>query len=80
MLGYADDFKPKFAKQYANLHETMLEAFKQYKADVESRAFPAAEHTFAISEEIMKDLTKPSPREGCLDSISDNEDSLKKIY
>ena len=57
MLGYAEgDFKPKFVKRYANLHETMLEAFKQYKADVESRAFPATEHTFAISEEILNKL------------------------
>ena len=28
----------------------------QYKADVESRAFPAPEHTFAISEEILSKL------------------------
>ena len=34
----------------------MLEAIKQYKADVESRAFPAPEHTFAISEEILSKL------------------------
>lgn len=56
MLGYADGFTPKFVKRYANLHDTMLEAFKQYKADVESRAFPAKEHTYAISEEVMKSL------------------------
>ena len=80
MLGYTNGFTPKFAKRYANLHDTMLEAFKQYKADVESRAFPAQEHTFAISEEVMNSLTKPSQREGCLDSLSDNEESLKKIY
>lgn len=56
MLGYTDDFTPKFVKRYANLHETMLEAFKQYKADVESRAFPAKEHTFSIKEEILNKL------------------------
>lgn len=56
MLGYAEGFTPKFVKQYANLHDTMLNAFKQYKADVESRAFPAKEHTFAISEEVLEKL------------------------
>lgn len=56
MLGFTDGFTPKFVKKYADLHATMLEAFKQYKADVEQRAFPAKEHTFAINEEVLQKL------------------------
>ncbi|MBC8496777.1 MAG: 3-methyl-2-oxobutanoate hydroxymethyltransferase, partial [Chloroflexi bacterium] len=51
MLGLFDRFTPRFVKHYANLHEEMERAFSAYKADVKSRAFPAEEHTFSISDE-----------------------------
>jgi len=51
MLGLFDRFTPRFVKYYANLHEEMERAFSAYKADVKSRAFPAEEHTFSISDE-----------------------------
>ncbi len=56
MLGYSNGFTPKFVKKYANLHDEMIEAFKQYKADCESQEFPAKEHTFAISDDVMEKL------------------------
>lgn len=56
MLGYTGGFTPKFVRKYANLHEVMLDAFRQYKADVESRAFPAKEHTYGVSEEVLDKL------------------------
>ncbi len=56
MLGCTNGFTPKFVKKYANLHDTMLEAFRAYKADVEARAFPTPEHSFAISEEVLKGM------------------------
>ena len=56
MLGYTDGFTPKFVKKYADLHSVMLEAFKQYKHDVEERAFPSKEQTFAISDEVIEKL------------------------
>lgn len=56
MLGYTDGFTPKFAKKYANIHEIMVNAFSQYKADVEAQAFPAKEHTFAIDDEVLEKL------------------------
>ena len=46
MTGYSNGFRPKFVKQYANIHDTMLDAFKQYKEEVENRTFPDKEHTF----------------------------------
>lgn len=56
MLGYTDGFSPKFVKKYANLHEVMLEAFKQYKAECENRTFPTPNNTFKISEEVLEKL------------------------
>lgn len=56
MLGYTDGFTPKFVKKYANLHDIMLEAFRQYKDDCERQVFPAAAHTFAIGDEVLDKL------------------------
>lgn len=56
MLGFAEGFTPKFVKKYADVHSVMLDAFKQYKADVEERAFPSQEHTFKIDEEVIEKL------------------------
>ena len=56
MLGFTGGFVPKFVKQYADLHSVMLEAFKQYKEDCASRAFPEASQTYAISDEVMQAL------------------------
>lgn len=56
MLGYTDGFTPKFVKKYANLHQVMLDAFKQYKEECENRTFPAAANTFTISEEVLEKL------------------------
>lgn len=56
MLGYSEGFKPKFVKRYANLHDTMLEAFRQYRQECEERVFPSEQHVFSISEEIMERL------------------------
>lgn len=56
MLGYTDGFTQKFVKKYANLHEVMLEAFKQYKAECENRTFPTPSNTFKISEEVLEKL------------------------
>ena len=56
LLGYTDGFCPKFVKRYADLHSEMTAAFKAYAADVKSRSFPAAEHTFKIDDEVLEKL------------------------
>ena len=56
MLGYTGGFTPKFVKQYADLHSVMLEAFKQYKQECETRAFPASVQTYTISDVVMEQL------------------------
>jgi 3-methyl-2-oxobutanoate hydroxymethyltransferase len=56
LLGLYDRFTPRFVKQYAHLLEDMEHAFKEYIADVQSRAFPAAEHTIEMKEEEWEKL------------------------
>lgn len=40
MLGKNIDFKPKFLRRYANLHEIMVDAIGSYVSDVKERTFP----------------------------------------
>ena len=40
MLGINNEFSPRFLRRYANLHDTMFEAFQQYIQDVKSGDFP----------------------------------------
>ena len=56
MLGFTGGFTPKFVKKYANLHDTMLEAFRSYKEECESQQFPTEAQTFAISDEVLQKL------------------------
>lgn len=56
MLGMFNDFTPKFVKKYADLGATMTEAFKAYIEDVSKGVFPALEHGFKISEEVISKL------------------------
>ncbi len=40
MLGFFEDFKPKFVRQYLEGAKLVKEAVKQYKSDVQTQAFP----------------------------------------
>jgi 3-methyl-2-oxobutanoate hydroxymethyltransferase len=51
LLGLFDRFTPKFVKQYANFHAEMNKAFVEYIDDVETKRFPAQEHTVEMSDE-----------------------------
>ncbi len=51
LLGLFERFTPRFVKQYANLNGEMQRAFHAFKEDVESLAFPAAEHSVEMSDE-----------------------------
>jgi 3-methyl-2-oxobutanoate hydroxymethyltransferase len=46
-FGLFDEFVPPFVKQYARLGETMLEAAREYIAEVQDGRFPAAERPVA---------------------------------
>ena len=50
LLGLFDRFTPKFVKKYANFHDSMHKAFTDYIDDVETRRFPAQEHTVDMED------------------------------
>ena len=56
LLGMYNKIKPKFAKRYLNLSEDIVKSLENYKKDVESGTFPAAEHWFSMNEEELKKL------------------------
>ena len=56
MLGMFSDFTPKFVTRYANIGEAMKAAFKGYIDEVGEGAFPAAEHGYGISNEVIEKL------------------------
>lgn len=64
LLGLYERFTPKFVRRYAELGAAARDAIGRYGADVASGAFPAAEHTFAMSDEAWQaylDLAGPAP-------------------
>lgn len=56
MLGMFPGHIPKFVKKFANLQPLIMEAFKQYKEEVEAGTFPADEHGFTIQDEVLDRL------------------------
>lgn len=48
VLGIYDTKLPRFVKQYANLRQTVIDAFISYHREVKSRQFPEDKHTYAM--------------------------------
>jgi len=46
MLGIFEEFKPKFVRRYAELAQTMRDAFRRYVADVKSVRFPSEDESY----------------------------------
>lgn len=58
LLGLFDRFTPKFVKKYANFHAEMQRAFGEYIEDVETKRFPASEHSVEMDEKEWEALQK----------------------
>ncbi|MGL4655326.1 MAG: 3-methyl-2-oxobutanoate hydroxymethyltransferase [Sarcina sp.] len=56
MLGMYSDFVPKFVKKYDNIGERIDIAFKRYIDEVRDGVFPASEHTFKLSDDVLEKL------------------------
>lgn len=56
MLSMFSDFCPKFVRKFANVGETMKQAFRDYDAAVKDGSFPAEEHTYKIDDEVIEKL------------------------
>lgn len=66
LLGLFDEFTPKFVKRYANLRETLLQAFGQFREEVRTGTFPGPEHSFSLeageAEKLRRHLVRTRPR------------------
>lgn len=56
MLGLYGDFTPKFVKQFSCAGNVMKEGFDAYIKEVSERTFPAPEHTFSASDDVLDKL------------------------
>lgn len=56
ILGYGAGRVPKFVKRYGEAGTIIHQAIAQYAHEVRAGAFPAAEHTFTIKEEVIEQL------------------------
>jgi len=62
LLGMNPDFRPKFVKQYANLHQSIQEAARSFFAEVRSEVFPAEEHSFKAKPiRLVASQAEPEP-------------------
>ncbi|MFW9944093.1 MAG: 3-methyl-2-oxobutanoate hydroxymethyltransferase [Candidatus Sifarchaeia archaeon] len=50
MLGLFQDFKPTFVKRYANIHEVIVNAVKEYSKEVREGVFPDDDHSFEMAD------------------------------
>ena len=68
VLGYTRGHKPRHAKTYRNfraeferLQHERIAAFKEFRADVETGAYPAPEHIVPIEDQEFADFLKKLP-------------------
>ncbi len=50
VLGLYGDFKPKFAKRYADIGTAVVDALRAFDVEVREGSFPDAEHSFTMKE------------------------------
>jgi 3-methyl-2-oxobutanoate hydroxymethyltransferase len=63
LVGLFSGFTPTFVKRYAEAGNTIREAVAKYAEEVRSGAFPSESHSFAIKDEVVKQLYGNSTRE-----------------
>ena len=56
LLGLFERFKPKFVKQFAQLGQEAVQSIHKYHEEVKLSLFPADEHTFGLSDEVIQKL------------------------
>ncbi len=62
LLGYDQDFKPKFIRNYSNLNQIITKDIKKYINDITNNQFPNDEESYHMNpqtiEEVKKELEK----------------------
>jgi 3-methyl-2-oxobutanoate hydroxymethyltransferase len=62
VLGLYGDFKPKFAKRYAEIGTAVVDALRAFDGDVREGRFPDAEHSFTMKENELAALRQNAAR------------------
>ena len=57
MLGLFADIAPKHAKRYARLGESVVDAVRQYSAEVKDGRFPSDRESFIMDESAFSEMT-----------------------
>ncbi|MBI2912818.1 MAG: 3-methyl-2-oxobutanoate hydroxymethyltransferase [Chloroflexi bacterium] len=57
MLGLFTDFVPKHAKRYAAVGESIIDAVRQYAAEVKEGRFPSERESFIMDESVFSEVT-----------------------
>ncbi|MCH7595279.1 MAG: 3-methyl-2-oxobutanoate hydroxymethyltransferase [Planctomycetes bacterium] len=58
MVGYGGGHPPRSVKQYAQLHDPLVNAFRSFAKDVSEGAFPAAENSIAMDSTELAQLRR----------------------
>ena len=58
LMGLYSDFKPKHARRYADLGETIIGAASDYMRDVQAGAFPTDAESYTLSRKVLDALTE----------------------
>jgi 3-methyl-2-oxobutanoate hydroxymethyltransferase len=58
VLGLFGEFKPKFAKRYADVGAQVTEALRQFDREVRDGTFPAEEHSFTMKDSELASLQR----------------------
>lgn len=58
LVGFSDGWNPKFVKKYADLHQVISRAVKEYIYDIKKRKFPDAEHSYHFPQEERNEFIK----------------------
>jgi len=58
LLGITTGRMAKFVKQYAHVHETMVDGVRQYVDEVRSRHFPEPEHVYGVEPVELAELKR----------------------
>jgi len=56
MLGFFEEFQPKFVRRYANLHQEIGNAVRQFFSDVREGKFPSEKESYHLPPEIATAL------------------------
>ncbi|HYR34873.1 MAG TPA: 3-methyl-2-oxobutanoate hydroxymethyltransferase [Burkholderiales bacterium] len=62
LVGLFSGFTPTFVKRYAEAGNTIRDAVKKYAEEVRSGVFPSESHSFAMQDEVVKQLYGSSAR------------------